>query len=262
MSAIHTFVVLAYKQSKYLENCIISCLNQKYPSKVVIATSTPNQFIDEIAKKYNLEVIVGETGKGIASDFNFALHCIHSDIITIAHQDDFYENDYSYSIIQAYKKYSKSLIIFSGYYELRENNKVYSNTNLKIKKFLLLPLRLRMLSGFRFIKRLSISLGNPLCCPAVSYVQRKMPEQVFFGDMKSNVDWLAWENLSKKKGNFLYIHKPLMAHRIHEESTTTKIINNNVRTQEDLEIFKKFWPTKIAKFINNFYKKSEESNHR
>ena len=45
----HTFVVLAYKESSYLEECIKSVLNQKYPSKVVIATSTPNQYIENIA---------------------------------------------------------------------------------------------------------------------------------------------------------------------------------------------------------------------
>ena len=50
----HTFVVLAYKESSYLEECIKSVLNQKYPSKVVIATSTPNQYIENIADKYSL----------------------------------------------------------------------------------------------------------------------------------------------------------------------------------------------------------------
>ncbi|MFR2769325.1 MAG: glycosyltransferase family A protein [Thomasclavelia sp.] len=39
----HTYVVLAYKQSKYLEECIKSVLNQKFPSKVIIATSTRKQ---------------------------------------------------------------------------------------------------------------------------------------------------------------------------------------------------------------------------
>ena len=52
----HTYVVLAYKQSEYLEECIKSVLNQKYQSKVIIATSTPNEFISKIAKKYSLEV--------------------------------------------------------------------------------------------------------------------------------------------------------------------------------------------------------------
>ena len=36
-SSIHTFVVLAYKESVYLEECIKSVVNQKYNSKVVIA---------------------------------------------------------------------------------------------------------------------------------------------------------------------------------------------------------------------------------
>ena len=43
--SIHTFVVLAYKESKYLENCIKSVLNQKYKSNVIISTSTPNKYI-------------------------------------------------------------------------------------------------------------------------------------------------------------------------------------------------------------------------
>ena len=46
--ALHTFVVLAYKESKYLETCIKSVLNQKYRSDVVIATSTPNDYINSL----------------------------------------------------------------------------------------------------------------------------------------------------------------------------------------------------------------------
>jgi len=53
----HTFVVLAYKESPFLEDCIKSVMNQQYNSDVVIATSTPNAFIDAIAKKYGLKVI-------------------------------------------------------------------------------------------------------------------------------------------------------------------------------------------------------------
>ena len=42
----HTFVVLAYKESRYLETCIQSVLNQEFKSNVVIATSTRNAFIE------------------------------------------------------------------------------------------------------------------------------------------------------------------------------------------------------------------------
>lgn len=47
----HTFVVLAYKESEYLEECIKSVLNQSVKTKVVIATSTPNEYITMLAKK-------------------------------------------------------------------------------------------------------------------------------------------------------------------------------------------------------------------
>ena len=42
---IHTFVILAYKESEYLESCINSVINQSVKSKIVIATTTDNKFI-------------------------------------------------------------------------------------------------------------------------------------------------------------------------------------------------------------------------
>jgi len=50
---IHTFVVLAYKESEYLEECINSVLNQSYKSEVVIATTTDNEYIRRLAKNIN-----------------------------------------------------------------------------------------------------------------------------------------------------------------------------------------------------------------
>ena len=45
----HTFVICAYKESEYLEECIKSVKNQSVRSKVIIATSTDNLFIRELA---------------------------------------------------------------------------------------------------------------------------------------------------------------------------------------------------------------------
>ena len=63
MGAIHTFVVLAYKESKYLEDCIKSVLSQTVPSEVVVATSTPNDYIKKIANKYSLDILVRKNEK-------------------------------------------------------------------------------------------------------------------------------------------------------------------------------------------------------
>ena len=50
-------------------------------------------------------------------------------------------------------------------------------------------------------------------------------------------------------------------HRIHVESETSVSINNgNLRAKEDYEMFLKFWPIWMARFLMKFYIKGEESN--
>ena len=102
MKPLHTFVVLAYKESAYLEECIKSVLNQTIESKVVIATTTDNKYIRKIAKKYNLEVIVGKHTT-IGGDFDFAKNTATTALVTIAHQDDIYDNTYVENIINGIK---------------------------------------------------------------------------------------------------------------------------------------------------------------
>ena len=103
-------------------------------------------------------------------------------------------------------------------------------------------------------------MGNAICCPAVTYVLDNLELPIFKEGMKSNLDWETWERLSKKKGAFVYISDVLMHHRIHEESTTSELIHDNKRTQEDYEIFVKFWPPFIAKILCRLYAKGEKYN--
>ena len=261
MKIIHTFVVLAYKESQDLERCIKSVLNQKYKSQVLIATSTPNKHIEDLAKKYNLDLIVNNNSKGrIGDDFDFAIKCADTELITIAHQDDLYDFDYSNEIINKYKKNKDSIIIFTDYYEIRNNKNIYSNHNLKIKRILLTPLKFNFNSNKKWAKRFIIRFGNAISCPTVTFNKKNISFPVFDCDLKCNVDWNAWEKLSKKKGSFSFVNKKLMGHTISTNTTTTKIINDGIRTKEDLEIYKRFWPDCIARILNKFYKNSEKSN--
>lgn len=257
----HTFVVLAYKESEYLEECIKSVLNQTVKTNVVIATSTPNKYIENLVKKYKLKIIVNKEKKGIAYDFNFAVNCVDSKLVTVAHQDDTYEENYAEEILKAYDSNKNSSIIFSDYFELRNDKKVFDNRNLKIKRILLFPLNIKYLGRYKFWRRWVIRFGNAVCCPAVTFVKKNTPKDIFICDFKCNVDWYTWEKLSKQKNSFTFISKPLMCHRISEESTTTDIINGGIRTKEDMVMFKKFWPGFIAKTINKIYKSSEKSNN-
>ena len=256
-----TFVVLAYKESQFLEECIKSVKNQSVDVDVIIATSTPNDFIYEMAQKHGLDVVVNEGKKGIGYDFDFAVNVGKSEIVTVAHQDDVYDYTYAEEMINAYHKEPRSLIIFPDYYEIKHGNqKVYKNTNLKIKQILLFLLRFHGWANRKFIKRSALRFGDAISCPSVTFVKSNVPTQIFSSDMKCDIDWLAWERLSLLNGYFFFIHKPLMGHRIYEESTTSEIIGENLRTVEDYEVLKRFWPAPIAKRIAKVYSLSEKSN--
>ena len=45
-----------------------------------------------------------------------------------------------------------------------------------------------------------------------------------------------------------------------EYSVKPILIGNNIRLEEDYEMFKKFWPVPIAKFLMKFYKNAIKTN--
>ena len=256
----HSFVICAYRESPYLENCIVSLLNQTVKSEILIATSTPNSHIDQLAKQYRIPVHVNHGPSGIGGDWNFALSCTDRPYVTLAHQDDTYDPQYVETALALLASCRQPLIFFSGYQEIRGTETVSSSRLLAIKKCLLFPLRFRPLQSSRTVRRRILSLGNPICCPAVTYCKANLPQPLFTSPLKSNLDWAAWEELSRCRGSFLYFPAPLMRHRIHEGSTTSQIIAENSRSQEDYELFRRFWPKCIARFLTKCYQSSESSN--
>ena len=257
----HTFAICAYKESEFLEDCIESLENQTVKSNIIIATSTPCEYIDNIAKKHNIKVYVNEGEKGITQDWNFAYSKTTTDFVTIAHQDDRYNERYVENLLAYSKKAKKPLIFFTDYAEIRDGVEVATNKILKIKRIMLIPIRPRLFWGSRFLRRRVLSMGCPICCPSVTFYKPNLMDEVFQHGFRADEDWEAWERLSKLKGQFIFCNKILTYHRIHEESETTKILQDNKRTEEDLVMFKKFWPEWIAKKLAKLYSKSEESNN-
>lgn len=257
----HTYVLCAYKTSDFLEECVKSLLSQTVKSNILIATSTPNEHISNIAQKYNLPLYINDGEKGIGGDWNFAYSKADTPLVTIAHQDDIYEPEYTEEMLSFINSSKNPIIYFSGYAELRNGEKVYNNKNLKIKKLLLSPLKIKSFWNSKFIRRRSLSLGCAICCPAVTFVKSVVGEKPFTNDYLSDIDWQQWEIQSRKKGAFVYNCKPLMCHRIHEDSATTEIIGDSKRSIEDFDMFCKFWPRPIAKIISKIYSSSEKSNN-
>lgn len=256
----HTFVICAYQESPFLEECILSIKAQKILGTVIIVTATPNEYIRELAQKYDIELFVNVAGGGIAKDWNYGIEISKTKLVTLAHQDDIYLADYLNEILKSINASSNPLIAFTNYGEKRVDEIVEDAKILKIKRLLLWPLKIKRLQYSVWMRRRILSIGSAICCPSVTLVKENLKIPIFKEGMKSNLDWEAWENISKKKGAFVYCSKILMLHRIHAESTTSQIIGDNSRVKEDYVMFCKFWPTWIAKIVLSFYKNAEKSN--
>lgn len=256
----HMFAVCAYKESPYLEKCILSLIHQSVKSNIIIVTSTPCEYIESIAKKYSIPYYINSGEGGITQDWNYAYQCADSQYITIAHQDDIYEKDYLKNVLMYIENAKRPLIFFSDYYEIREGKKVFSNRLLRIKRVMLVPLKFRGFQKSVWIRRRILSMGSPICCPSVTYCAGNLPSVVFKNHFRSCEDWEAWEMISKMHGEFLYCPKLLVGHRIHKDSETSSIIGDNKRTGEEYEMFRKFWPQFIARLLIKPYSLSQKSN--
>lgn len=119
----HTFVICAYGESSFLEECIQALMNQTVKSKILIATLTPNKLIKNMSEKYHLSVFVNDGVKGIAGDWNYACSICETPLVTIAHQDDIYEPWYLEQILKSVRNEEDILIVFTDYGEIRDGKK-------------------------------------------------------------------------------------------------------------------------------------------
>lgn len=258
----HIFAICAYKESAYLEECIASLKAQESPSPILLCTATPSDKLEQLAKAHGLTYCVNPDKPNIAGDWNFAMAQAKehgADWCTLCHQDDLYLPGYGAAFRQAAD--DNTLIYFSDYGEQRGDAAVTTSLLLKIKRVLLWRLRIKGWQGSRWAKRRTLALGDPICCPAVTFNLRKLPLPLFERGMTTNLDWQAWEKISTLPGRFAYDPKPLMLHRIHPGSTTSQVLGEGGRTQQDYEMFCKFWPKWIAKMLTKAYGLSEKSNN-
>ena len=258
----HTFVICAYKESLYLEECIRSLINQNVKSTIKMVTSTPNSYIQSLAVKYDIPLVVNQGEAGIVQDWNFGLEQCTTPYVTIAHQDDLYYESYAKVAIQELNKRKTPLIFFANYNELWGEEPKKSSVLLEFKRMMLFVLRFKKLQKCIFLRRRILSFGNAICCPSVTYAMKNLPHPIFTIGFRSNQDWETWERLSALPGDFIYYPKRLMSHRIHKESETSKMISEQLRIKEDYKMFCKFWHPRVAKILAKGYSTSERFNQR
>ena len=196
----HCFALCAYNESPYLEECISSLLAQKLPSRVIIATSTPNDYIGQIAEKFGLPLFVNPRSEGIAADWNFAYGCAQAEYVTIAHQDDLYFSGYTAAAAGAAR--ADALLLYTDYVELFEERTIKKSRLLSIKRRMNFPLRFRVFQKSRFVRNRILSLGSSICCPSVVFHKQSLSGFSFDPAFKCDLDWDAWSPHRPKKRRF------------------------------------------------------------
>ncbi|HPN70068.1 MAG TPA: glycosyltransferase family 2 protein [Saprospiraceae bacterium] len=257
MTEKHTFIIPAFGNSPYLEECIQSLLNQSVKSTILITTSTPSEFILEIAQKHHLTLQINPIGNnGIAEDWNFAIAQANTPFVTLAHQDEIFQPDYTESIMRRIELNTNKriIILFTNYQEMiGKNFRSQVTFHAIVKKLLLSPFLLMPNISSKIIKKAILSLGTPICCSSVTFHKDLILDFTFSKQYRVALDWYAWLQLSEKSGYFCYLNKKLISHRIHSGTETYQQIQSGMRYKEELAIFTSIWGKTIAKFLMKFY---------
>jgi hypothetical protein len=146
-------------------------------------------------------------------------------------------------------------LAFCDYSEHTLQGKRPENINLRIKRALrqwAFGMR-ECISETREKVRL-LSFGNPICCPSVMLNQSALVDFRFPGGFQTNLDWMAWLELARRPGGFVYVRERLVSKGIHAGSETTTTIANLTREREDRALFDALWPRPVAAAFAALYK--------
>ena len=157
-------------------------------------------------------------------------------LVTIAHQDDCYHEDYSLAVCHAYRSFPDGSLIFTQAEDINSEGEKIPNVSERIKRILRLPYCFTKKTNRLSYKLLPLSFGNSIPCPSCTYVMEKTPEFLFDNKSKFVTDWRAFLRLAKGEGRFLYVKKPLLYYRRHPSSETRKQMKDNRRRKEEREV--------------------------
>ena len=257
----HAFVIPAYRESPFLRQSIDSLLAQRRRSDIVVTTATPCDFIDQACRDFDLPLLINPAAPGIASDWNFALAATDADLVTLAHQDDLFFEDYSEAMIAAFQRHPSATLAFTDHVEHTADGPRATTLNLRIKRWLTWrAFRTATSISGRRRKQGLLSWGNPVSCPSVTIHRRLIPDFRFSDCFQINLDWDAWCRLAEADGEFVYLPRQLVAHRVHAGTETTASIADRRRYNEDLQMLRRFWSPGTAQLILSAYQLSYRGN--
>jgi Glycosyl transferase family 2 len=258
----HTFAIPVYLAAPNLATLIESLRAQDGdPSEILLTTSTPSAELEAFAKRHGLALHINPRRIDIAADWNFALSAAHTELVTLAHQDDYFVSPYVARMRGALRSHPSGVLAFCDYSEHTLLGARPTNVNLRIKRALRQRAfgRRECITDTRDKVRL-LSLGNPICCPSVMFNRSLLADFRFPAGFQTNLDWMAWLELARRPGGFVYVPERLVSKGVHAGSETTATIANRARAREDLQMFEALWPKPVAAVLSVLYRLGYRAN--
>jgi hypothetical protein len=258
----HTFAIPIYRAAPNLATLVESLREQSGDaSEILLATSTPSAELDAFARRHALALHINPLRIDIATDWNFALSAVQTQLVTLAHQDDFFSSSYVARLSSALRRHVNGVLAFCDYSEHTPLGARPINVNLRIKRALrqLTFGRRECIADTRDKVRL-LSLGNPICCPSVMFNRSLLDSFRFPAGFESNLDWVAWLQLAQQPGGFVYVREQLVSKGVHAGSETTATIASRAREHEDRVIFDALWPKPVAAALACLYRLGYRAN--
>jgi hypothetical protein len=258
----HSFVIPVYLAAPHLATLVESLRVQAGdPSEILLATSTPSAELEDFAKCQALALHINPRRTDIAADWNFALSVAQTQLVTLAHQDDYFASSYVARLSSAMRRHPNGVLAFCDYSEHTPLGARATNINLRIKRALRQRAfgRRECITDTRDKLRL-LSFGNPICCPSVMFNRLLLADFRFPAGFQTNLDWMAWLDLARRPGGFVYARERLVSKGVHAASETTATIANRSREIEDRAIFDGLWPRPVAAAIASLYRLGYRAN--
>jgi len=169
-SANHAFVIPAHGESPYLARCLESLHAQKIASPVTIATRAATPAIIALAREHGASVRVNDQPQtGIGNDWNFALQCTDAAWVTLAHQDDVYDPEFTTLVIDSINRHDDAILVTTAYRELVGDAARKSSSLMVIKRVLMeLGFVGSELARHPFMKRNTLRFGCAIGCPTAT----------------------------------------------------------------------------------------------
>jgi len=252
----HTFVIPVYRAAPNLAALVATLRAQRNESsEIALTSSTPSPELAEFARQHALPLHLNPERIDIAADWNFALAAARTPLVTLAHQDDLFDPEYVTRLADALRRHPRAVIAFSDYCEHTPQGGRAMNLNLRIKR----ALTRRAFGAGEYLsepraKMRLLAFGNPICCPSVMFNRTALGAFNFPAGLQTNLDWMAWLQLARQPGGFVYVREPLVSKGVHSASATTLTIANRAREREDRALFDAIWPRPVAAALATVYR--------